>query len=188
MANVLIVDDEISLVRNLTSYLSSFGDEFTVKAASTAEEALAVLAAGPIDVLVTDVRLPGMDGIELLRRSFALQPRIKGLVMTAFASPELRRRAISRRSSSVRAVGPVTAVHSVLHPPMLHRHPGEARSLRGTPRSTRTLWQVPVLGGTARAQSDRRRGRPRTLFPTARSEPGTRADSCGTSSSPHTVW
>lgn len=90
MVRVLIVDDEAFLVRNLAGFLESFEGEFEVLTATSAEQALEALASGPVNVLLTDVRLPGMDGIELLRRAFELQSNLKALVMTAFSSAEVR--------------------------------------------------------------------------------------------------
>ncbi|MEW6365619.1 MAG: response regulator [Acidobacteriota bacterium] len=90
MTRVLIVDDEAELVRNIANYLGSFGDEFRVSTALTGEDALLILKRGSVDVLVTDVRLPAMDGLDLLRRTMDLSPNTRVLVMTAFASPDLR--------------------------------------------------------------------------------------------------
>ncbi len=95
MTTVLIVDDEASLVNNLASYLRTLGGRFDVLTAASAEEALSVLGSSPVDLLLTDVQLPGMDGIELLRRSYDYHPQLKALVMTAFGSPDLRDAALA---------------------------------------------------------------------------------------------
>jgi CheY-like chemotaxis protein len=63
---VLVVDDEKNIRRTLRMVLE--GDGLEVRDAERAEDALAVLAEEPVDVLVTDIRLPGMSGIELLER------------------------------------------------------------------------------------------------------------------------
>jgi len=89
---LLIVDDEVPLLRNLSSYLGSFSAEFEVVTATSAEEALEVLKSD-VDVLLTDIRLPGLDGIELVRRATAAKPGIGVLVMTAFPSSDVRRSA-----------------------------------------------------------------------------------------------
>ncbi len=91
MLNLLIVDDEIPFLRNLSSYLGSFKDEFSVSTAASGEDALEVIESDqPIDVLLSDVRLPGIDGIELVRKSIIARPSLKVLVMTAFPSREIR--------------------------------------------------------------------------------------------------
>ena len=94
VAKVLIVDDEAPLVKNLASYLRLFDQDFEVLTAGTGEEALTTLEeeAG-IDVLLTDVRLPGIDGIEVVRQAVALNRSLRVLVMTAYPSQEIRRAA-----------------------------------------------------------------------------------------------
>ena len=63
---VLVVDDERNIRRTLRMVLE--GDGLDVRDAESAEAALALLADEPIDVIVTDIRLPGMSGVELLER------------------------------------------------------------------------------------------------------------------------
>ena len=93
---VLIVDDEAPLLRNLRGYLGSLGGRFRVLTATTAEEGLEVLSnERSLDVLVTDVRLPGMDGIELVRKVRTLKPAVPIVVMSAFGTEVLKRRAKS---------------------------------------------------------------------------------------------
>lgn len=92
MIRLLIVDDEAPLLKNLSSYFASFGDEFEVVTATTGEEALEIVEADPdIDLLLTDVRLPGLDGVHLVRQAAARRPRLTILVMTAFPSRDIRR-------------------------------------------------------------------------------------------------
>ncbi|HHQ48416.1 MAG TPA: response regulator, partial [Acidobacteria bacterium] len=93
---VLIVDDEAPLLKNLRGYLSSLGGKFRVLTATTAEDGLELVAnGGPLDVLVTDVRLPGMDGIELVRKVRTLKPGLPIVVMSAFGTEALKRQAKS---------------------------------------------------------------------------------------------
>jgi DNA-binding response OmpR family regulator/predicted regulator of Ras-like GTPase activity (Roadblock/LC7/MglB family) len=94
MIKVLIVEDEIELQRNLTSYLNSFHHEFEVFTAGNAEKGSELLAAIKVDILLTDVRLPGMSGIDLVRHAIAHDPTIKIIVMTAFSSPSVRSNAL----------------------------------------------------------------------------------------------
>jgi FixJ family two-component response regulator/predicted regulator of Ras-like GTPase activity (Roadblock/LC7/MglB family) len=92
---ILIVDDEASLLTNIASFLTSFPGEFEVTTAGSAEAALEVLASDHVfDTLLTDVRMPGLDGIELVRRVLDLRPEMALVVMTAFGSAELRSSAI----------------------------------------------------------------------------------------------
>jgi len=91
---LLIVDDEQDLLNNMGRYLSSFENEFEVLTASSGEEALVALTATEVDTLLTDIRLPGIDGIELLQKALEDFPHIKAIVMTAFGSQEIRRRSM----------------------------------------------------------------------------------------------
>jgi CheY-like chemotaxis protein len=94
MVKVLIVDDELPLLRNLASYVGSFRDEFEVVTAASGEEAEQALRDHPdLVLMLTDVRLPGIDGIELVRRAAALRPQLRVVVMTAYPSHEMRRSA-----------------------------------------------------------------------------------------------
>jgi len=93
---VLIVDDEEPLLKNLRGYLGSFDERYRVLTATTAEEGLAMVDGGEApDVLVTDVRLPGMDGIDLVRRVRTLKPELPIVVMSAFGTETLKREAKS---------------------------------------------------------------------------------------------
>jgi DNA-binding NtrC family response regulator len=65
-ATVLVVDDEKNIRRTLRMVLE--GDGLEVRDVERAEEALQVLAEEPIDAVVTDIRLPGMSGIDLLQQ------------------------------------------------------------------------------------------------------------------------
>ncbi len=87
---VLLVDDEVLLLRTLSNALRE--DGFDVLAASSAEEAeRQMAAAGTVDVLVLDVKLPGKSGLELLRERRGAGFRGRAVVMTAFDSPDSER-------------------------------------------------------------------------------------------------
>jgi len=92
---LLIVDDELPLLRNLSRYLSSFDDRFEVMTAPSAEEALDIIRADGLDILLTDVRLPGLGGIELVQQAVALNPALRVLVMTAYPTRYVREGAMS---------------------------------------------------------------------------------------------
>lgn len=77
----LIVDDEPSARRALVWLLAD--DGLDVTAAASGEEALALLADERYDVLLTDVRMPGIDGVDLMRRALILDPDLSVVVMTA---------------------------------------------------------------------------------------------------------
>jgi two-component system response regulator HupR/HoxA len=80
-ATLLIVDDEPRVLDALEAILAA---EFRVLRADGGEEALRVLRAHDVAVIVTDHRMPGMTGIELLRRSQELAPEAVRIVLTAY--------------------------------------------------------------------------------------------------------
>ena len=85
-STVLIVDDEQSLARSAKAFLSDHGYEAEV--AGTGEQALNLLATLQPDVVFADVRLPGMSGLDLLKRIHAFDPVIPVVMLTAYGSIE----------------------------------------------------------------------------------------------------
>lgn len=77
---VLIVDDEAAIRRALRPPLAELG--FQVTEASRGEEALQLLHAGTYDVVLLDINMPGIGGIETLRRIRAFAPRLPILMVT----------------------------------------------------------------------------------------------------------
>ncbi|MCE9525205.1 MAG: response regulator, partial [Planctomycetales bacterium] len=85
-ANVLIVDDEESICWGLSRLLQSEGH--TASIASSAEEAMARVAESPPDLIVMDVRLPGMDGLAAMRQLRSQGNEVPIVVITAFGNLE----------------------------------------------------------------------------------------------------
>jgi DNA-binding NtrC family response regulator len=85
-ANVLIVDDEESICWGLSRLLQSEGHEASV--ASSAEEALERIEQSPPDLIVMDVRLPGMDGLAAMRQLRSQGSEVPIVVITAFGNLE----------------------------------------------------------------------------------------------------
>jgi two-component system, NtrC family, response regulator AtoC len=81
---VLVVDDDREMCELLRSQLTR--REFAVRAEASAEEALARLGSEDIDAVVTDVRMRGIDGIQLCERLRHNRPDVPVLVITAFGS------------------------------------------------------------------------------------------------------
>ena len=84
MSTVLIVDDERKITRLLSERIAAEG--YRALVCASAEEALPLIERGGIDIVLCDLRLGGMDGIELLRRARAVAPGTDFVVMTAYAS------------------------------------------------------------------------------------------------------
>ena len=91
MSNILIVDDEQSY-RQLLSLVFE-GDGHTLRTAVNGREALEMLQAEPADVVISDVKMPDMDGIDMLQAVRETQPDLGVILMTAFASVETAREA-----------------------------------------------------------------------------------------------
>ena len=84
MASVLIVDDDKSIRSTLGTYIRSLGHE--AEAAGDAADALGALAREKFDIVLSDVRMGGLDGIELLREIRADWPETVVILMTAYAT------------------------------------------------------------------------------------------------------
>ena len=84
---VMVVDDNRSLAENLAEILSEEGCE--VCTAFTAEEALREADAHHFDLVLTDIRMPGMNGVELVRRLALRDPTATFLLMTAYTSDQV---------------------------------------------------------------------------------------------------
>ncbi len=87
-SRVLVADDEESNLKILDRILSKAG--FQVVTARSGPEALDRLRDdGPIDLLLTDLRMPGMDGLELLKAARTVAPESEVIVMTAYGTVEI---------------------------------------------------------------------------------------------------
>ncbi|MBI4911093.1 MAG: sigma-54-dependent Fis family transcriptional regulator [Acidobacteria bacterium] len=92
--SILIVDDEPVVRESLEQW---FGDEgYAVHAASNGKEALNALAAQPYDLALLDIKMPGMDGMELQGRIKEADPELPVIVMTGYASVETAVRALKQ--------------------------------------------------------------------------------------------
>jgi DNA-binding NtrC family response regulator len=83
---ILVVDDEKSLRRVAQVELEQRG--YAVTTAASAEEALALLRANGFGLIITDLRMPGLSGLELLKEIGRLSPESKVIILTAFGTVE----------------------------------------------------------------------------------------------------
>jgi CheY-like chemotaxis protein len=91
MKHVLIVEDEKTVQLTLLDGLRKYEKEFRVLTAENGMIAKEVLEKLPVDLIVTDLKMPGMDGFELLSLIRRDHPYIPVIVMTAFGNPELEK-------------------------------------------------------------------------------------------------
>ncbi len=91
---ILLVEDETVLRESVSDWLTDVG--YTVVAAEDGEKALNTIAEREFGLIILDLRLPGKDGLEVLREARDKQPQLKGIVITAYPSVETAVEAIKR--------------------------------------------------------------------------------------------
>ncbi|MFO7766227.1 MAG: response regulator [Pelovirga sp.] len=92
MKKVLIVDDEGSFLLSLQDVLKVHQDKFEILTAENGDAAVKILRDTPVDLLVTDLRMPEMNGFELLAWTSRHQPQLPVVAMSAFGTPEIEDR------------------------------------------------------------------------------------------------
>jgi len=85
--SILVVDDNLSMVKTLADILNARG--FLVYPASSGVEALKILKNHDIDILLSDVRMPDMNGVVLFRETRKTHPNLTTFLMTAYAADDI---------------------------------------------------------------------------------------------------
>jgi len=85
-AHLLVVDDELIVRDSLDKWFREEGYDVTV--AESAQDALTKMAAKPFDLALVDIKMPGIDGVELQRRMREIDPEMLVIIMTGYASVE----------------------------------------------------------------------------------------------------
>jgi len=93
-STILVVDDDANVVTATASLLINYG--FSVIPSISSSEALNIINEKDIDIVIADVRMPGMSGIELLEKIHALAPEIPVILMTAYADLDVAVDAIKK--------------------------------------------------------------------------------------------
>jgi DNA-binding NtrC family response regulator len=78
---ILIVDDELA---NLRALARLFREDYEVVTAASGDDALTLLGQHDVALLITDQRMPGMTGIELLKKTVPLRPRMVRIILTGY--------------------------------------------------------------------------------------------------------
>lgn len=94
MRRILFVDDEPLVLEGLENLLRRYPREWDVVFVTSAEAALAALQAGTFDVIVSDLRMPRMDGAELLRLAQQRHPCTVRIVLSGLTDQEFARRVV----------------------------------------------------------------------------------------------
>ena len=84
--HILVVDDELIVRDSLKELLEDEG--FSVSMAASGQEAIEMISKEPFQLMLADIKMPGMDGVELLKRSVEIIPELPVLMMTAYATVE----------------------------------------------------------------------------------------------------
>jgi len=98
LKKVLIVDDEETLTWSMAKSLSKDRDKYEVLIANNGKEALNLLGKGRIDLVISDIRMPDVNGLDLLVRIKRDHPETKVIIMTAYGSSDVQKEA-NRRGS-----------------------------------------------------------------------------------------
>ena len=95
MANrkVLIIDDSYDITRVLKSAVFTLDPEIEVFVTPSAEEAMLEISKGKLDLIITDIRLPGISGLEMLRKIRDRHPQVKIVMMSGITDIDIEERA-----------------------------------------------------------------------------------------------
>lgn len=96
LKNVLIVDDEEDLTWSISKHLSKDKDSYTLHAVNSASDALDLLKKTEVELVISDIRMPQISGLDLLLKVRELYPETKVIIMTAYGSSEIQDEANKR--------------------------------------------------------------------------------------------
>ena len=88
---ILVVDDEPDIAESFTDLLRSFLPDAKVEHAYTGADALRQLRDHEVDLIVTDFMMPGMNGVQMLRKTQALSPNTPNILVTEYGADIVRK-------------------------------------------------------------------------------------------------
>lgn len=148
-AAILVVDDEKEICDSLQKVLTKEGARVFV--AASGNDALAILKSDRVDLVLTDLRMPTMDGMQLLEEIKALNPEIQVIVLTAFGSIEnaveaMRKGAYDFITKPVKRVSVLKTIEKALELQELARENRYLRcELAGHARQNRLVGTSPTM-------------------------------------------
>ncbi|KPG73780.1 response regulator [Enterococcus sp. RIT-PI-f] len=96
MKNVIVVDDEALIANGVAKLVQTFDLPLTIKKIFTdSEEALAYCQSTPIDIAITDINMPNLNGLELIKQLKEINPTIQIIILTGFGSFTFAKEAMS---------------------------------------------------------------------------------------------
>ena len=98
MVRIMIIEDD----EEMRSLLKDFFEEegFETDSVSNGADALRKLSKDHFDLVITDIRMPGLTGLDILPRMRRLKPETPIIVMTAYGSDDVRRRSLERGATA----------------------------------------------------------------------------------------
>jgi DNA-binding response OmpR family regulator len=95
---ILVVEDDAEMRSLLKDFFEE--DGFEIDSVGNGSEAFRRIAREPFDLIITDIRMPGLTGLDILPGIKKLQPEVSIIVITAFGSEEVRRKALERGATA----------------------------------------------------------------------------------------
>ena len=92
---ILLVDDEPDILESMKEYLESMLDGLTVLTASSGKAGLLLMDKNKVELIITDYKMPEMNGLEFLREAAKKAPTVPRIILTAFPKLELAIQAIN---------------------------------------------------------------------------------------------
>jgi DNA-binding response OmpR family regulator/predicted regulator of Ras-like GTPase activity (Roadblock/LC7/MglB family) len=92
MKSILLVDDEKNFLLSLADMLQANEDEFSIKTAGNGKDAAEIIDNEDVDLVVTDLNMPVMDGFELMAHISQVNSELPVIAMTAYGTPEMESR------------------------------------------------------------------------------------------------
>lgn len=117
MLNIILVDDEPIILQGLTKLITELGEQFHVMDCyRNGQEALAFMKVEQVDVVITDIKMPLMDGLELIKEVLLVKPDMSCIILSGFADFEYARTAMRYGAAEylIKPVDPVE-LHSTLY-------------------------------------------------------------------------
>lgn len=154
MTCLLIIDDEPRQVRSLAHVIRRLRPDFTVREAFDGMSGWRVLETERVDAVITDIRMPGMDGIELVRQIAERMPHVKTVLLTGYGEFQYAREALRRGVLDylVKPVG-LREIRNMLD--LIERTLAKEADMHHKSSVYRDYWFQQLLSGQLTAQMER---------------------------------